>query len=277
MRLALLALVTCAALCATTRAIAAPAQPVEFKSGDISIKAVLFTPEGPGPFPAVVGLHGCEGLNGPGGVLSPHYREWADRLGKAGFAVLYPDSFGPRGIETQCRSRGSVLRASRQRVADANAARVWLQQQPFVKPDRVSLAGWSSGGTNTLWAVRTRARAKDGKPDFRSAVAFYPGCTRLDALAWAARVPTLILIGGADDLASARQCEKMVANARGRSARVSFVVYPGAYHGFDHPHETLQVRSGYALSANASGRVHTGTNVAARNDALRRVPQWLAR
>jgi dienelactone hydrolase len=37
------------------------------------------------------------------------------------------------------------------------------------------------------------------------------------------------------------------------------------------------VRSGYAFSSDGSGRIHTGSNPAARADALRRVPQWLAR
>ena len=137
--------------------------------------------------------------------------------------------------------------------------------------------GWSNGATSVLWTVRPRAAAKDDTPDFRSAVAFYPGCSRLENTAWSARVPTLILIGAADDWTAAQPCERMVAGARGRSARASIVVYPGAYHDFDHPNRPFQVRTGVAFSADGHGRVHTGTNPAARADALRRVPQWLAR
>ena len=69
----------------------------------------------------------------------------------------------------------------------------------------------------------------------------------------------------------------MVAGAKGRSARVVIHVYPGAYHDFDHPNRRLQVRTGYAFSADGSGRVHTGTHPAARADALKRVPEWLKR
>ena len=83
------------------------------------------------------------------------------------------------------------------RVADANAARHWLQSQDFVKPDRIALLGWSNGGTSTLWAVRPHAAPRDGKPDFRAAVAFYPGCRLLNEAAWSARIPTLVLIGAA--------------------------------------------------------------------------------
>ena len=68
-------------------------------------------------------------------------------------------------------------------------------------------------------------------------------------------MPTLILIGRADDQASAAACQQMVAGARGRSARVEIQVYPGAHHDFDHPNRPLQVRTGLAFSVDGSGRV----------------------
>src|SRR4051812_41104516 len=237
-------------------------QPVEFRNGDVTMKGMLFKPDGDGPFPAVVGMHGCEGLINPAGTVGGRYRDWAEQLGKAGFAVLYPDSLGPRGLGNQCRNRSTVLRTNRERVADANAARLWLQEQPFIKPDHISVVGWSNGAISALWTVRPRALVKDNKPDFRSAVAFYPGCGRLDATGWSARVPTLILIGSIDDWASSKQCEQMVAHARGRSARVSIIVYPGAYHDFDHPTRQVQMRTGWAFSVDGTGRVHTGNNPA---------------
>src|ERR1700686_5157997 len=62
------------------------------------LKAMLFKPDGPGPFPAVVGLHSCAGLLARGGVVASRYRDWAQHLVKAGFVVLYPDSYGSRGL-----------------------------------------------------------------------------------------------------------------------------------------------------------------------------------
>ena len=52
------------------------------------------------------------------------------------------------------------MRVDRERVADAEAARAWLQKQSWVVADRVSLLGWSSGGIAALWAVRARAPAE---------------------------------------------------------------------------------------------------------------------
>ena len=255
---------------------AAPPENVEIVAGDHKVRSVLFKPEGPGPFPGIVALHGCEGLLNPNGTLSSRYIDWGERLTKAGFSVLYIDSYGTRGLGNQCRTRSSA-RTDRERVTDTHAARHWLQTQTFTKADHVSLLGWSSGAISVLWSVRPRAKQRDDKPDFRSAVAFYPGCRRLDAAAWSARMPTLILIGGADDVVSARGCEQMVAGARGRSARATIIVYPGAYHDFDHPNRALQTRVGYAFSTEGTGRVHTGSNPAARADSHRRVLQWLGR
>ena len=276
MRFARVAIAFVAALGAVPeRAFAAP-EPVEIHEGQFTLKATLFRPDGPGPFPTVVGLHTCEGLNNSSGNLASRYQDWADRLNNAGFALLFPDSYGSRNMSNQCRTRSSI-RTDRERTDDANATRKWLQTQPFVKPDHISLLGWSNGGIGVLWTVRPRARVRDDKPDFRSAVALYPGCRRLDTAAWAARIPTLILIGSADDVVSSRACEQMVAGSHGRSARVQIIVYPGAYHDFDHPNRAVQQRTGYTFSTDSTGRIHTGTNPAARADAVRRVPQWLAR
>ncbi|MBO0752535.1 MAG: dienelactone hydrolase family protein, partial [Bradyrhizobiaceae bacterium] len=175
-----------------------------------------------------------------------------------------------------CSVRNRPLHPEHELVADANAARRWLSQQQDVRPDHISLMGWSNGASSVLWTIRPQHKAPD-RPDFRSAVAFYPACRRLESTAWSARIPTLILIGAADDVTSPQDCEHMVAGARGRSARITIMIYPGALHDFDDPNRPPQLRTDYAVSADGTGRVHTGTNLAARADSLKRVPQWLAR
>ena len=267
-----------AAVIATPSALQAAApERVEISQGEGSLRGLLYRPEGPGPFPAIVALHGCGGLSNPRAVPAPQYDDWGERLKAAGFAVLFPDSFGSRGLGSQCRVRFSTARPSREMVADAVAARRWLQNQSYVKADRVSLLGWSSGAIATLWAVRPQAAAKDDGPDFRSAVALYPGCRRLANTAWSARVPTLILVGGADDWSPASVCEQMVRGARGRSAKASIIVYPGAMHYFDRPNQPVQRRTGLAFSVDGSGNVTVGTHPRAREDVLKRVPEWLSR
>jgi dienelactone hydrolase len=250
---------------------------IKFANSGVEIAGFLFRPAGSGPFPAVVGLHGCSGLGTPNGAIRIIYRDWGERLAAAGYLVLFPDSFSSRGAGAQCQIREGRITPRRERVSDAIAARRWLQAQPDVSPDRVSLVGWSHGGSTTLWTARASLKPSDGGPDFRSAVAFYPGCRRPGASAWSARVPTLILIGAADDWTPASPCEGMIEGARGRSAKAELVTYPGAYHAFDHPSLPLRERTGLAFTANDNGRAHIGTDQAARADAIKRVAEWLAR
>ena len=270
-----LILILIAALAAAS--MAAAAEQVEIPQTDTTLRALLFRPEGAGPFPSVVALHGCESLVNRSGKIAPQFADWGERLVAAGLAVIFPDSFGSRGLRTQCRVTERKVRSGRERVADANAARRWLQNQSWTIKDRISLVGWANGGIAALWTVLPRSLPRDDVPDFRSAVVFYPGCRRLGELAWSARIPTLILVGRADDWTSPTSCEQMVAGARGRSARASLVAYPGAYHEFDRPDYPVRELTGLAYTADGSGRAHIGTNAAARADALARVPKWLAR
>ena len=273
----LLCALTGAAVWANGATAAPTPERVEIPAGELTLHGTLYRPEGAGPFPAVVALHDCGGLNNRPATVAHLYNEWTNLLVAHGFVVLFPDSFGSRGLGSQCRVRERKVRASRERIADANAARRFLQTQAFVRAEHISLLGWSNGAIAALWTVRPTAAPRDGGADFRSAVALYPGCRRLRETAWSARIPTLILVGSADDWTLASTCQQMVAGARRRSALVQIIVYPGAHHDFDRANYPLRLRTGLAHTADPSGKAHGGTNPAARSDALKRVPQWLAR
>ncbi len=261
----------------TSAAAAAVVEQVDIPDGPLTLHATLYRPDGAGPFPAVIALHDCGGFTQRPATQAQLYSQWANRLVGDGFVVLFPDSFASRGLGSQCREHNRKVRASRERVADANAARRWLAAQSYVRPDHISLLGWSNGAVAVLWAVRRTTVLRNNGGDFRSAVAFYPGCRRLREIAWSARVPTLVLVGGADDWTPAAACQQMVAGARGRSARAEIVVYPGAHHEFDRANLPLRLRTGLVNTADPSGKAHGGTNPAARTDAFKRVPAWLAK
>lgn len=240
------------------------------------LHAQLYKPEGAGPFPTVIALHGCDGLGGHADPVQPHYRDWAERLLRAGNAVLLPDSYGSRDLGPQCRVREMHVKARRERVADIAASRAWLMKQAWVAHDRVSLIGWANGASALLWAVRPQSAARDLGPDFRAAIAFYPDCRVSAGLGWSTRVPTLVLIGVDDDVSSPPACRQMVDGARGRSALARIVVYPGAHHDFDRANTPLHALAGSSDAA-APEHGHLGTDAVARADAQKEVSQWLAR
>jgi dienelactone hydrolase len=250
---------------------------VDIPSGNAILHAQLYKPDGNGPFPAVIALHGCGGLGGHSEPILPRYRDWAEQLLKDGKAVLLPDSYGSRELGPQCRvkERERHVLARRERVADIMAARQWLVEQPWVAHDRISLLGWANGASALLWAVRPQLSSASVEPDFRSAVAFYPDCRVSSGLGWSARVPTLLLIGAKDDVSSPPACRQMIDGARGRSALARIVVYPGAYHDFDRANLPLHATG--VSDAATPERGHLGTDTEARADSQKRVAEWLAR
>ena len=258
-----------------TRAAPAPQQ-VDIASSSGTLRAELYKPEGDGPFPTVIALHGCGGLAGHSEPVLPRYRDWAEKLVKNGRAVLLPDSYGSRGLGPQCRVKERRLTARRERVADILAARQWLMQQPWVAHDRISLMGWANGASALLWAVRPQLSRRGLEPDFRSAIAFYPNCQLSAGLGWSARVPTLLLIGAKDDVSSPPACRQMIDGARGRSALTRIVVYPGAYHDFDRANLPLHAAAG-SSDATVPDRGHLGSDPDARADSEKLVAEWLAR
>jgi dienelactone hydrolase len=251
-------------------------QQVDIPAGGEILRAALFKPEGDGPFPTVIGLHGCGGLSNRSEAVLPRYRDWAERLVKEGKAVLLPDSYGSRGLGPQCRVPERQVRARRERVADILAARQWLMQQSWSAHNRISLIGWAAGASALLWAVRPQLLARGAEPDFRSAIAFYPDCRISAGLGWSARVPTLLLIGGKDDVSSPPACRQMIEGARGRSALTRIVVYPGAYHDFDRANLPLHALAGTS-DASVPEQGHLGSDAEARADSQKLVAEWLAR
>jgi dienelactone hydrolase len=253
----------------------APAQ-VEIPLSSGVLHAQLFKPEGEGPFPTVIALHGCGGLGSHSDSVQPRYRDWAERLLKAGNAVLWPDSYGSRELGPQCRVKEMHVKARRERVTDIAASRAWLMKQNWVARDRVSLMGWANGASALLWAVRPQSVARDAGPDFRAAIAFYPDCRISAGLGWSTRVPTLVLIGANDDVSSPPACRQMVDGAHGRSALARIVVYPGAYHDFDRANTPLHAAAS-STDAAVPEHGHLGTDSEARAESQKDVAEWLAR
>jgi dienelactone hydrolase len=279
-RLALFAaLVAGAAPAAEPAALRIAAHPLERAAGGpAELDAALRPAAGPGPHPAVVLLHGCAGMRGADGAIRARDAQWGELLAGLGFVVLHVDSFAPRGETAICAQRDDSrrIRVSAERARDAYAALAYLQTRPDIRPDAVALMGWSNGGGATLWALGrdSRARPPGLAHDFAAGVALYPGCRSLSLRreAWRPVAPVLLLVGEADDWTPAPPCAVLAARAGGA---VELRLYPGAYHDFDAP--GLEPRRRRGVGATPDGTAMLGTDPAARADALRRVPDFLAR
>lgn len=228
----------------------------------VSLDAALVLPEGTAKTPSVVALHGC------GGMFPARDAQWAAGLVKAGHIVLLPDSFGSRGLGSQCGVKEREVTPNGLRREDAIDAAQWLVQRPGTPSGGVALLGWSNGGATVLATARTAPDLPSGL--FRRFAAFYPGCSEDGDTSWKPAAPVMILVGESDDWTPAAPCHDLQARY---PQEITLLSYPGAYHDFDAPDRPVKVRGGAATVP--GGFVHVGTNEPAREDALIRVPMWL--
>ncbi len=186
------------------------------------VEAYLSKPEGNGPFPAIVYLHGC------GGLSKSRRDAIAELMTGWGYVALAVDSFATRGLKHSCDNLLST------REGDALAALRHLSAQRFVDAQQIAVVGSSQGAIVALQLVSTRPNLFAVPDDlkFKAVVAFYPDCSfATEQLT----LPTIILIGERDDWTPARDCERWMERRAGKGAPVTLVVYPGAYHSFDNP------------------------------------------
>lgn len=246
------------------------------------LEARLYRPAGDGPFPAVVGMHGCSGRDQRNrDVPLAYIGGWVERLNAKGYVVLLPDSFRPRGVPEICTQSSKSVSPTRDRPRDALGALAWLRAQPFVRKDAVFLMGWSNGAMSTLAALRAgdfqdlRRRAGG---DFNAAAALYPGCIAQIKSKWTTKTPLLILVGAEDDWTPPGPCRELAIRSRDNGEPVEFHAYPGAYHGFDAPPHKPVLRADVPRAkTNGKGHVTIADDPAARRDAFDRVPQFFAR
>jgi dienelactone hydrolase len=195
------------------------------------VRATELKPDGAGPFPAVVLLHGCHGVTAA-------IDEWGGWFRERGYVALVVDSWAARGMLEGC-TPSSVDLPSTERFDDAVGALAYLHRQPYVDRERIGTIGWSNGGLFAIAVVNgpslegaKRRGVEIPEPGYRAAIAVYPGGCFSLAHGDLVR-PLLVLIGAKDDWTIPGPCIEMVEAMRGRGAEAEIVVYPDAYHYFD--------------------------------------------
>jgi dienelactone hydrolase len=231
------------------------------------LRGRLVRPAGRGPFPAVVLLHGCVGLE-------PYLDAWAETLAAWGYVALAVDSFGSRGLAEICSLPEGEADPG-DLVMDAFGAFAYLRGRDDVDPRRIGVIGWDLGATRALAAVNETGPQENFHGGFRAAVAFYPACLRTGNRFTA---PVLTLIGEADDWTPAGRCRLFVEASQGGPNPVALAVYPGATHFFDNPRYGAGFH--YAAAVNLEKTPPRGAflayDAAAHEAALRRVEAFLA-
>ncbi|MEM1036541.1 MAG: prolyl oligopeptidase family serine peptidase [Pseudomonadota bacterium] len=111
----------------------------------MDIPAFSYVPEGEGPHPVIIQIHGGpEGQSRPG--FSTTYQYWASELG---VAVVVPNVRGSSGYGKSYVSMDNGLNRKKS-VEDIGALLDWIETQPELDKDRVLVYGGSYGGYMVL-------------------------------------------------------------------------------------------------------------------------------
>jgi len=221
-----------------------------------TLPAWLYKPSGPGPFPGMVVLHTCGGIDN-------FLRLRAMRLAGLGYVSIVPDSFSPRGTGNVCTTNAVN---TKQRMPDAEAAANYLRTLPEVRADRIGVIGFSHGAMTAL----ELAQHPNPAAPFRAAVAYYPACS---SEASSIGVPTLVLTGAKDDWTPSAPCAAWGARVNDVN-KLNVIVYPDAYHGFDQP-TSQYVQGGHGIVHRLQYDSGATTDADARTDAF--LASWLKR
>ena len=193
-------------------------------------------PDGAGPFPVVVQLHGCGGIQ-------PMQHRYAETARAAGVAVVVADSLAHRSIgrrEAQLTVCTGLRLRGAERAIDLVAILHWLQGQPWADTDRIGVAGWSHGGWAIMEAM-AEARSEPGAAELlakvKLAVLIYPYAgppNRTHLGGWGANRPKVhALIGGKDAVVGQLLPKRALARIAGDGVEVETLFMPEATHCFD--------------------------------------------
>jgi len=225
--------------------------------------ADLILPEGAGPFPVVIQLHGCGGKK----AFQAH---WAESAREAGWAVIVVDSYRHRNITT-LQAYATVCTGvrlwGRERAGDLYAMMEWARAQSWADPSYIAVAGWSHGGWTALDAMSLRvgvemagATRLDGLGDdpLKGLVGAFlvypyvgPGST-----AWlrgiGADVPVKALVGTADVVVGGASLARTLQKMKTPKTPVDVTLLQDATHAFDEVEaKDLRVRYDPELTSRA--------------------------
>lgn len=191
-----------------------------------NVNAYLMTPDGPGPYPAILVLHTSGGLQ-PGDL------EFAKRLVKEGYVALVPEFLDAYGIRPKTR-KTAFTNYAQTIYLDFIASLDQLRNFKIVDGKKMGAVGFSNGGYFAVWLAATN--------QVQAGVSYYGALngagtdgslSRFRLAFTSASAPVLILHGTNDStvpIANATVLDSIMADAHSPH---ELIQYPGAEHRFD--------------------------------------------
>src|SRR2546423_1114356 len=191
-----------------------------FSSDGKPISVERFRPESPGKHPAVLYLHGADGMT----YRTSTYRESARQLARLGFDVSLVHYFDRTGTAfANSITEFQNFPAWMKTISDATS---WIANQPEVDASRIGLMGVSLGSYLGLSVASQDPRIK-------AVVEFFGGIPDLAAQWTQAMPPVLILHGANDPIVPVSEAYKLEQFLQKKNVPYQMHIYPGQGHGFN--------------------------------------------
>jgi carboxymethylenebutenolidase len=215
---------------------ASTAKPVSYPSGDETVHAILYKPDGKGPFPALIAIHEWWGLN-------DWVKQQASELANQGYLTLAIDLYRGQVATTPEQARALMSSVPEDRAArDLHAAMEFLQSQRDVDRSRIGSIGWCMGGGYSLDLALT-------EPTLKASVINY-GHLVTDPQAIAKIHAAILGIFGAQDRnIPVDDAKKFEHQLKQDGKRMEIVIYPDAGHAFENPNNIKGYRINDAADA----------------------------
>ena len=216
------AILVCLLLLASVAAGAVTSKEVSYKSGNESVKGVLYTPDGKGPFPAVMVIHEWWGLN-------DWVKEQASKLAGEGYAALAIDLYRGK-VATSPEEAHEIMRGvPEDRAArDLDAAFKYLQSLSNVKKNKIGAIGWCMGGGYALDVALTQ-------PELAADVINYGHLATDEESLKKINAPILGLFGAQDRGIPPESVKQFQSTLEKLGKKVEITIYPDAGHAFENP------------------------------------------
>ncbi len=220
----------------TLSAFAADGKPVSYQSGDETVNGILYTPEGKGPFPALVVIHEWWGLN-------DWVKEQASKLADQGYVALAIDLYRGK-VATTPEEAHEIMRGvpSDRANRDLLAASSYLRSQKNVAPTKVGVIGWCMGGGYALDLAIA-------DPKLKAAVINYGHLASDKATLQKINAAILGIFGGQDKGIPPADVNKFEADLKALGKPVEIKIFPDAGHAFENPNNKQGYRADDARQA----------------------------
>ena len=196
---------------------------VEISSGVRQYSAFLFEPAAPGPLPAMIEIHGIDGLK-------EFDTEVSEKLAASGYVTLELDLYGrpARDYQDGLHLRDEIRPHLRE---DLLAAANYLRSLKTVSPNRVGAIGWCMGGGFVLQLAMADPRLAAG-------VIYYGPVVVDQELIRNVHAPLLGYFGQ-EDRSIPVPAVRMLANGLEEAGDpMELHIIPEARHGFAEPDKT---------------------------------------